>query len=131
MPLTPTDDIHALRDEVNAKIEATNDLIREPTASSAEVRSLRAVARELVDFEIMLSDAVFLKNTSEIAKLTGEIQEATQAGVKTLEFLKDIRQAVAQLRQAVQGATAFATRVQTLADEVDELTKSLQPPPGS
>lgn len=128
MTLSSTDDIHALRDEINVKLEATNDLIRDPAASIEQVKALRAMARELTDFEVMLSDAVFLKNTSEIAKLTGEIQEATLAGVKALELLQDLRGGVARVRGVVQSASAFATRAKALATEVDDLAKLLQQP---
>ena len=128
MTLSSTDDIHALRDEINVKLEATNDLIRDPAALIEQVKALRAMARELTDFEVMLSDAVFLKNTSEIAKLTGEIQEATLAGVKALELLQDLRGGVARVRGVVQGASAFATRAKALAAEVDDLAKLLQQP---
>lgn len=128
MTLSSTDDIHALRDEINVKLEATNDLIRDPAALIEQVKALRAMARELTDFEVMLSDAVFLKNTSEIAKLTGEIQEATLAGVKALELLQDLRGGVARVRGVVQGASAFATRAKALATEVDDLAKLLQQP---
>lgn len=126
MELKSTDDIHALRDKIDDQLERTNELIRDPAATLDQVKALRALARELTDFEVMLADAVFLKNTSEIAKLTGEIHEATQAGVKALQCLKEVRDAVVKLRTAVKSASAFANKVKALSAEVEEVATMLQ-----
>lgn len=126
MQIKPDDDIYALRTIVNEKLDAANELISSREATIDEIKALREVARELADFELMLSDAVFLKNTSAIAKLTGEIKEATLAGVKALQYIKDVRSAIERARKAIKRATGYTQKIESLFKEVDGLAQQLQ-----
>ena len=115
------DKIQTLRRRVQ-KLEDEFVELAVDAESSQETEAFDLVAMELHDLDRTLFEAIFINNNSKIEKLITEISEATQAGERIRHQFKELRDAVAKAREAVQSAASYLGKANELMDEVDQIT---------
>ena len=126
MALTAQDDIHALRGQLLDSREQVVRLLEESSISDAEFEELGKLRTELSDFDTALFEAPFLKNTSLIAKLIGEIQEGTAAGQAIAYHLGEIRDAVKRVRKALKKGTSYLEKAKKVAKQVEGIVAAIE-----
>ena len=126
MNLSSNDEIFKLRRDTQDLMRRARAQALDAKATKNQAASFDRLAIEPYDLDSTLYEAPFINNDSQIAKLIAEIKAATAAAQKLQFELGELRSAIKDARQKIQGATARLPQAKEILDQADSLIELLR-----
>ena len=125
MNLSTNSSIAELRNEIERKRKKAQELQMNITDRD-EWATLNTLRWELEDLDTDIYLGQFIKNNNKIAKLVGEIEDATTEAQKLIKTIGEIEQALKDARTKLKNTSPMLVEITSFLDEVEETMKVIK-----
>jgi len=125
MNLTTNSSVAELRSELERKRKKAQDL-QMNTTDPDEWATLNTLRWELEDIDKDIYLGQFIKNNDKLAKLVGEIEEATSESQKLVKTIDMVDQALKDARDKLKSTSPMLDEIKSFLDEVEEMMKVMK-----
>jgi cell fate (sporulation/competence/biofilm development) regulator YlbF (YheA/YmcA/DUF963 family) len=125
MDLNANSTVAELRNELERKRKKAQELQMNSTDPDEWV-ALNTLRWELEDFDKDIYLSRFIKNNDKLAKLTGEIEDATAESQKLVKSIGEIEQALMDTRAKLNSTSPMLDEIKGFLDEVEETMKVMK-----
>lgn len=125
MNLTTNNSVAELRNELERKRRKAQEL-QMNTTDPDEWATLNTLRWELEDLDKDIYLGQFIKNNDKLAKLSGEIKEATKESQKLVKTIGEVEQALKDTRDKLKSSSPLIEEINSFLDEVEETIKVMK-----
>lgn len=125
MSLSKNSTVAELRNELERKRAKAREL-QMNTTNHREWVSLNTLRWELEDLDRDIYLSQFIKNNDKIAKLIGEIEEATAEAQKLITTIGEVEKALIDTRAKLKSTSTMFDEISSFLDEVEATIKVIK-----
>ena len=125
MNLSTNSSVAELRNELERKRKKAQEL-QMNTTDPDEWATLNTLRWELEDLDKDIYLGQFIKNNDKLAKLVGEIEDATTEAQKLVKTIGEIEQALTDARAKLKSSSPMLGEITSFLDEVEETMKVMK-----